>query len=404
MTAEMANERPAPAETGKRDRKPKPRRAGQIIARGDGKFLVRVFLGRDEDTGKRSYHNKTVHGVKKDAEKYLTGVLRQIDLGEFVEPSTMIVNAFLDKWFEAMAGRVTEQTLRGYKYMASNHIRPVIGNRKLSSIHAWDIQQVYAEIEKKGLSACTARHVYNVLTGAFSQAVKWRLVKSNPVKLAELPKEIRKEIRPLWPEETSRFLKAAESSRFHALFALALTGGMRPSEYLGLKWEDIDIERGVVTVKRTIQWKTGGGWEFGDTKTPKSKRSIPLPQSTVKLLAEHRRRQLEERMRLGSAYQNHNLVFTAGAGGPVTLDRLRRQFQAVLRSASLPANIRVYDLRHTCATLLLVAGENPKVVSERLGHASVKMTLDVYSHVLPTMQQGAAEKLEKACFGGVGTP
>lgn len=219
--------------------KKKTRRAGQIVERGANKWLVRIFLGRDESTGKRSYYNKTVRGTKKDADKFLTGVLRQIDLGEFVEPSAITVNAFLDKWFVTMGSRVTEQTLRGYRYMASNHIRPAIGNRKLSSVQAWDIQQLYAEVEKKGRSACTVRHVYNVLTGAFNQAVKWRMLKSNPVKLAELPKETRKEMRPLWPEEAASFLKAAESSGFYALFALALTSGMRPSEYLGLKWEDL---------------------------------------------------------------------------------------------------------------------------------------------------------------------
>src|SRR5262249_60102113 len=168
----------------------------------------------------RATYNKTVRGTKKDADKFLTGVLRQIDLGEFVEPSTITVNGFLDKWLDTMGSRVTEQTLRGYRYMASNHIRPVIGNRKMSSIHAWDIQQVYSEVEKKGLTACTVRHVYNVLTGAFSQAVKWRMLKSNPVKLAELPKETRKEMRPLWPEEAARFLKAAESNGFYSIFAL----------------------------------------------------------------------------------------------------------------------------------------------------------------------------------------
>src|SRR5262249_28954027 len=152
----------APTETPTKGKKSKKsRRMGQIIARGENKWLVRISLGLDESTGKRNYFNKTVHGTKKDADKFLTGMLRQIDLGEFVEPSTLTVNTFLDKWFDTMGSRVTEQTLRGYKYLASNHIRPVIGNRKLSSIHAWDIQQVYAEVEKKGRSACTVRHVYN---------------------------------------------------------------------------------------------------------------------------------------------------------------------------------------------------------------------------------------------------
>jgi integrase len=143
-----------------------------------------------------------------------------------------------------------------------------------------------------------------------------------------------------------RFLKAAGASDFHALFALALTSGMRPSEYLGLKWEDVDFDRGNLTVKRTVRWKTGG-WEFGDTKILDRKRLVPLPQSTIRLLADHRRMQTEERIRRGAEYQNNDLVFADATGRPITIERLRRWHRAILRKAGLPLSIRVHELRYT---------------------------------------------------------
>lgn len=147
-------------------------------------------------------------------------------------------------------------------------------------------------------------------------------------------------------------------------------------------------------------WRKGGGFYFSEPKTPKSRRTIPLPASVTRALIEHRRKQMETRLKAGSDYQNNDLVFATGAGTPIMLRNLvRRHFKPALTRAGLPASIRFYDLRHTCETLLLAAGENPKVVSERLGHASVVLTLDTYSHVLPSMQQAATEKLENMLFG-----
>lgn len=175
---------------------------------------------------------------------------------------------------------------------------------------------------------------------------------------------------------------------------------MRPEEYLGMQWEDIDKESGTATVQRTLIWRDkGGGWYFGEPKTVRSRRLIPLPASTLRALAEHRRRQAAERLKAGAAYSNHDLVFATPEGGPLMPGNLkRRHFRPILDRAKLPKDFRLYDLRHTCATLLPLAGENPKVVSERLGHATVMLTLDVYSHVLPSMQQAATEKLERMLF------
>jgi integrase len=175
---------------------------------------------------------------------------------------------------------------------------------------------------------------------------------------------------------------------------------MRPEEYLGLQWKDINFERGTVTVRRALVWRRkGGGWILEEPKTPQSRRTIPLPVSVLRSLTEHKRKQAEERLRAGTDYQNHDFVFAGEFGTPLlTSNIFRRHFKPILTTAKLPDSIRLYDLRHTCATLLLAAGENPKVVSERLGHASIVLTLDTYSHILPTMQQAATAKLESLLF------
>lgn len=175
---------------------------------------------------------------------------------------------------------------------------------------------------------------------------------------------------------------------------------MRPEEYLALKWSDIDPSKGTATVQRTLLFRKGGGWYYGEPKTSRSRRTVPLPASLIRLLTNHKRRQqMEARLRLGGMYQHNELVFAACEGTPLMTGNLtRRHFKPILNAAALPASFRLYDLRHSCATLLLTAGENPKVVAERLGHASIVLTLDTYSHVLPSMQQAATEKLENILF------
>lgn len=221
----------------------------------------------------------------------------------------------------------------------------------------------------------------------------------NPCDVVELPRQVRREMRALAPDAAARFLEAAREDRFGVLFAFALTTGMRPEEYLGLQWKDVDLEKGAATVCRTVVWRAGGGWYFGEPKTSRSRRTIPLPASLVRQLAAYRRGQAAVRLKAGAEYQNNDLVFATSDGTPLMLRNLiRRHFRPTLLRAKLPTDLRLYDLRHSCATLLLAANEHPKVVSERLGHASITLTLDTYSHVLPSMQQAASDKLESLLF------
>jgi integrase len=178
-----------------------------------------------------------------------------------------------------------------------------------------------------------------------------------------------------------------------------------PEEYLGLKWKDIDWQNGAAIVQRALVWKRkGGGWSLQEPKTSQSRRTIPLPKSVLSELHAYRKKQLEERLKLGQAYENNDFVFATELGSPILTSNLtRRHFKPILKKAELSENIRLYDLRHTCATLLLSAGKNPKVIAERLGHSTVVLTLDTYSHVLPSMQKDATDELEQMLFRKTGT-
>jgi integrase len=238
------------------------------------------------------------------------------------------------------------------------------------------------------------------LSSALKQAVKWQIIPSNPATLVDLPQNHRKEMKALSPEEAKQFLDAAKKDKWFVIFSLAISTGMRPEEYLGLQWKDIDLEKGTAIVQRALVWKRkGGGWSLQEPKTSQSRRTIPLPASVVSELNRHRKKQLEERIGLGAAYQNFDFVFATEIGTPIlTSNLIRKHFKPILKDAELPEDIRLYDLRHSCATLLLAVGENPKVVSERLGHATIVLTLDTYSHVLPSMQQSATAKLENLLY------
>ncbi len=367
--------------------------AGQITKRGDS-WQIRIFLGRDAK-GKRKYFNKTIHGIKKDAQKYLTAKLREKDLGVFVEPASMSLNIFLDKWLDEIAVlKLREQTLNGYKWLLNRYIREKLGSKRLSDIQAYEIQKIYNDMKKANYAPKTIRHAHNVLSSALKQAVKWKMLIQNPCDLCELPRQIKTEMKYFSPKEAKIFLETARENRHFVLFQLAIQTGMRPQEYLGLQWKDVDFEQKKLSIKRTVVEIKGSGFRFDETKTNRSRRSMPISQTLVNELKKHKREQLEARFKLGNIYQNYELVFASEIGTPHQKKNIRdRHFKPLLKKAGLP-DIRLYDLRHTMATLLLSEGVNPKIVSERLGHASIVLTLDTYSHVLPTMQEDATDKLE----------
>jgi integrase len=367
--------------------------AGQIIPRGEDTWLVRVFMGRDRE-GNRRYLNKTIKGKKKDAQNYLSKTLTAISTGTFVEPSLLTVSEYLDKWLASAARpRVSQRTADGYEGLLKRNIRVPIGQMRLDSLQPLDIQKVYGELQARGLGARSIRHIHAALHTALKQAVKWGMVTRNPSDFVELPKVPHTERRVLTPDEAVQFLQSAAVMQNGLIFEFALLSGMRPEEYLALQWADINFERGTATVRRALV-RHKKSWSFQEPKTARSRRTVSLPSTLIQKLAKHRRSQAEQRLKVGNLWQANQLVFCSGTGTPLSVPNLTyRYFHPILEAAKLP-RIRLYDLRHSCATLLLIAEENPKVVSERLGHSTVVLTLDTYSHVLPTMQQQAATKLE----------
>jgi integrase len=270
----------------------------------------------------------------------------------------------------------------------------MLGERILSAITPLDVQAACQQMIDRRLSPRTVRYAYSILRSAIRQAIRWRLLLQDPTEGAQLPRLGRREMHVLNAEQSRMFLEAALKTRYGPVFAVALTTGMRPSEYLGLKWEDVDWERGTVSVVRTLE-KVNGSWRFAATKRDRSRRVIKLQERVLEMLKGLQAR-TSQRCKCDSL-DAADLVFTTANGRPINSDKLAKRFKAILRESGLPA-IRLYDLRHTAATLALSAGVPPKVVAEQLGHASAAFTLDVYSHLLPHMQQEAAARVEGLLF------
>ena len=376
----------------------KTRRTGQILKRGNS-WRVFVFIGRDEK-GKRRYDTQTVKGTKKDAQKKLTEMLRDADLGLLGDARKQTLNEYFDEWLETIAKpRLQHRTFQDYGDLFRRYVRESLGNIKLADLKSLHIQKLYGQMQKKGLSARVVRYTHAVLRSALQHAVKVNMLPRNEAQLVQLPKQTRKEMDVLNQDEVGAFLDALQGERFATIFSFALATGCRPEEYLSIQWKDIDFEKGTVIIRRAlITHRKGGGWHFGEPKTKQSRRTIPLPTSTIRELRTHRRQQLEAKLKLGTVWNNFDLVFASEIGTPLNPPNITRAFKKALERAEIRTSIRLYDLRHTTATLLLQAGVNPKVVSERLGHSTIVLTLDVYSHVLPTMQEDATAQLEEMIF------
>ncbi len=372
--------------------------AGQIIKRGENIWLVR--LEKRYSDGTRKSFCKTIKGTKKDAQKVLNEILHNDDLGLLGNSQKQKLNEWLDFWLETIAKpRLSYRSFKDYGDMMKRYVRGSLGNIKLADLKAVHIQKLYGEMQGRDLSPRIVRYTHAILSSALKKAVELDILPRNVAKLVQLPKQTRKEMDVLSKDETVHFLQSMDGERFATLFSFALASGMRIQEYLGLQWKDIDFEKNTATVQRAIVWhRGGGGWHFGQPKTSKSRRTIPLPLFTVNDLRKHRRKQLEERLKLGIAWKDFDLVFPSEIGTALNPPNVTRAFKKILEKAKLRTSIRLYDLRHTTATLLLQAGINPKVVSERLGHSTVVLTLDVYSHVLPNMQEEATAQLERMIF------
>jgi integrase len=304
------------------------------------------------------------------------------------EANSMELRQWLDRWLVLVKPTIEPNTYVPYERHCRLHIKPYLGVVKLAKLRRVHLQTLYAELAKAGVSAALQRKVATTMTIALNDTVDQELLVANPLasrrsRRSRKPKATRPEIHPLDPDQVATFLAGARSDRLFSFYRTALDSGARPGELFALLWQDVDFERGRIFITKSLE-EIAGKLRVKETKTARSRRHIDLSAETLAALAEHRKAML-------AAGFINGPVFCNSRGTYLRLTDLRvNSFKPILKQAGLP-DIRLYDLRHTCATLLLLADVSPEVVSERLGHSTVTLTLDTYSHVLPTMQKKAAD-------------
>jgi len=344
--------------------------------------------------GKRRYVSAK---RKSEAERSLREAMTDADRGLIFDASNQTVSGYMTRWLEDFAkGTIASRTYHNYKLQIREHIIPGFGMMKLSKLDTPNIQALYTAKLRDGLKPSSVRYIHAVLHCALEKGVELRLIPRNPAASARPPKIRQEELTPLDAQQARLLLEAAKDDRFECLYVLSLTSGLRMGESLGLKWSDIDFGAGTLRVHRQVQRiREGGGLVFSEPKNA-SRRTIDLPQRALEALRIHRKRQLEEQLRAGGKWQDYGLVFASRKGTPLDAQNIvNRYFKPLLRRAGLP-DIRWHDLRHTCATLLLSRGTHPKLVQHLLGHASIQLTLDRYSHWIPSMGRATAEGMDEA--------
>lgn len=346
------------------------------------------------------------HNRKKDAQSALSAVVADADRsGAYIEPSKKKLGAFLtEDWIPGITSTVRPSTAASYASNVQTHIVPRLGHLELRALSPGHLNRVYSELSENGrkdgrggLSPKTVRYIHTIIHRALRDAVRWGLLSRNVADLADPPKHSRKEM-SIWSAEQLRaFLASVEKQRLHPCYLLASMTGMRRGEILGLRWQDVDLESGRLQVRQTL---TSVDYKIviGRPKTARSNRSIALDPATVQVLRTHRKGQLEERLQWGTAYEDSELVFCRENGTPTHPQSLSQAFERDAKAAGLPL-IRFHDLRHSYATVALSAGVHPKVVSERLGHSSIAVTLDTYSHVIPALEEEAATRIAALILG-----
>lgn len=407
------------------------RRRGQIIPKSPGTYLVRVHLGTNAVTGERVRLSQTVRGTKTDAQRVLTDLLSKQDRGAALPRSRMTLGEWLEEFDRTWSTDLAPQTRENAAQALRCYLPPALLATRLPALRAVHFQELYNAMAARGLAPATISFLHRTLKGRLTKAVTLGHLAGNPLSAATPPAVRRREYRVFTPEEARVFLEEAGRDDYAALWILLLATGLRPAEALGLQWSDLDGDR--LAVRRSLVRTAGGKWQLEETKTRKP-RTVTVPASAIRALQRHKVRQEQHRRWLRREYRDQGLIFAGIFGQPLRWENVvRRHFDPVLvhtarrlqgrRVLTLPATglrratrrswrarwdrlaalalqatdlnrMRPYDLRHTAATLLMAAGEHPKVVSELLGHAKITLTLDTYSHVVPTLMDSAARRMD----------
>ncbi|MDQ3694795.1 MAG: site-specific integrase [Chloroflexota bacterium] len=344
----------------------------------------------DPATGNR-VHRRVHAPTKKACQAKVRDALAKIEAGETPKDDKLTVAVFLDRWLGTVEGTVRPSTYRRYRDLLTKHAYPQIGNTRLVKLTALDLQALYADRVAAGLSPTTVRQIHAVLHRALRQAHQWGLADRNVASLATAPRRAKPMLTTWSATEAATVLAHAAGTDLDALWHVALLCGLRRGELLGLRWEDVDLIRGSIAIRHTMSRGKDASWHLGEPKTGKG-RAIAVSTALVATLVAHRDRQAFQRQRLNDAWIETGFVFTNRTGGPLHVNRLAQAFRQLIAETGVP-KLRLHDLRHSCATLLLGAGVPVHVVARRLGHAKPSMTLDVYAHSIAGDDAGAAERL-----------
>ncbi len=365
---------------------------GTIYRCPDGRWCTQVTVYVDGRRKRPTLYGKT----RKEVANKLNAALSERSSGLSFDADKLRLADYLQRWLtDSKQGSVRPVTYQGYERMVRNHLIPTLGRTRVKALTPTHLRGLYRQKTDAGLSARTVGYIHATIHNALEQAVNDGLVARNVADAVKPPQVRTEEIDPLTPKQTKILFEAVRGERSEALYVLAVTTGLRQGELLGLKWEDIDRDRGLLHVRRTLSGTRGGHPVFSSPKTTKGRRSVKLTARALEAIEGYHERQQEEREELAGLWQDHGLVFPTRVGTPMSRHNLvSRSFKPLLKRTGLP-DIRFHDLRHTCASLMLAVGTNPKVVQETLGHANVSVTLDTYSHLLPNMQDEAAQKINE---------
>ena len=359
---------------------------GSVYQRKDGRWAASLTL---EDGRRKLFYGKT----RKEVVEKLDKARYEQKQGLLSTGSQQKLKAYLEQWLEEVhKPSIRLTTYIEHRRLVYKHILPSLGHIQVQKLTPQHVQALYTrKMEGDGLSPGSVRNIHLVLHKALANAVRWNLVSRNVCDLVSPPHFVKHEMCVLTKEQAQCLLEVVRGSHLEALFTLAITTGMRHSELAGLRWIDVNVEEGSLQVRHIVTYR-GNRYIEGEPKTAKGKRNIVLPPFVIEALKKHRRDQEGAIEKAGSIWEKRGLVFCNARGGFLSPSSLRYAFRKLLRDAGLP-RMRLHDLRHSTATILLSMGVHPKVVQELLGHGSIAMTMDTYSHVLPSMQREAMGKM-----------
>jgi|APSaa5957512622_1039677.scaffolds.fasta_scaffold17258_2 integrase len=381
----------------------------------DGKFIEQYFvvydvgMKWDEEKGqqvrKQKWEKVESPNTLKHAEKILAERLSQLHKGEFIEPTKITFRDFSDTWLKKYAsGQIRPSTRALYLSLLRNHLLPIFGDKQLAKIGIEDMQELKSRKLEAQLAPQTVKHILGLLRQMLGHAVDWGYIRTNPGSKVKDPRIPKREMDCLNPAEVREFLKHVPQ-KWYALFLVAIATGLRVGELLAMKWANVDWNQGKYFVRETLTRKMETQERgFASPKTEGSAQPVDLTPTCLDALTALRKYQAEERLKIGDDYQDLDLVFATTQGTPLN-DRnvIQRVFEPALKNAGL-RRIRFHDLRHTCASLLIAQGENPKYVQKQLRHASIQITFDRYGHLFPDANREAVRRLDDTLFGAIAQP